>query len=139
MAESMAASLTAAVRRGYDAARQCDGNDSHAYCDPRSHTEPALEALYNRAVRYRTGVGGVEFLTGGAPTADIIEYPDGTMAFNPTVGWGKGGRAYSIRSAPDRERACGAAGWVTTPDADGQIRNGGGSGIGDRNWPLPNH
>ena len=29
---------------------------------------------------------GWKFLTGGAPTADIIEYPDGTMAFNPTVG-----------------------------------------------------
>ena len=77
--------LTAAVRRGYAAARRCDGYGSHAYCDPRSRTAPALEALYNRAVRYRAGVGGVEFLTGGAPTADIIEYPDGTMAFNPTV------------------------------------------------------
>ena len=40
-----------------------------------------------------------EFLTGGAPTADIIEYPDGTMAVNPTVGWGKDGLVYCIRSA----------------------------------------
>ena len=45
MAKSMAASLTAAVRRGYDDARQCDGYGSHAYCDPRSHTAPALEVL----------------------------------------------------------------------------------------------
>jgi hypothetical protein len=118
MAKSLAASLTAAVRRGYDAARRCDGYGSHACCDPRDHTAPALEALYNRAVRYCVGVGGVEVLTGGAPTADIIEYPDGTMAFNPTVGWGKDGLAYSIRSALDRERACRAAGWDTTPDAD---------------------
>ena len=113
----MAASLTAAVRRGYDAARRCDGYGSHTYCDSRDYTAPALEALYNRAVRYGVGVDGVEFLTGGAPTADIIEYPDGTMAFNPTVGWGKDGRAYSIRSALDRERAFRAAGWDTTPDA----------------------
>ena len=118
MAKSMAASLTDAVRRGYDAARRCDGYGSHAYCDSRDHTALALEALYNRAVRYRVGVGGVEFLTGGAPTADIIEYSDGTMAFNPTVGWGKDGLAYSIRSALDRERACRAAAWDTTPDAD---------------------
>ena len=118
MAKSMAASLTAAVRRGYDAARRCDGYGSHACCDPRDHTAPALEALYNRAVRYWVGVGGVEVLTGGAPTADIIEYPDGTMAFNPTVGWGKDGLAYSIRSTLDRERAFRAAGWDTTPDAD---------------------
>ena len=53
MAKSMAASLTAAVRRGYDAARQCDGYGSHAYCDPRNHTARAPEALYNRAVCYR--------------------------------------------------------------------------------------
>ena len=85
---------------------------------PRGHTSPALEGLYNRAVRYRVGVSRVEFLTCGAPTADIIEYPDGTMAFNPTVGWGKDGLAYSIRSALDRERACRAAGWDTTLDAD---------------------
>ena len=52
----------------------------------------------------------MEFLTGGAPTADIIEYPDGTMAFNATVGWGKDGLAYSIRSALDRKRVCSAAG-----------------------------
>ena len=56
MAKSMAASLTAAVRRGYDAARRCDGYGSHACCDPRAHTAPALEALYDRAVRYRAGV-----------------------------------------------------------------------------------
>ena len=118
MAKSMAASLTAAVRRGYDAARRCDGYGNHAYCDPRGHTAPALEALYDRAVRYRAGVGGLEFLTGGPPTADIIEYPDGTMAFNPTVGWGKDGLAYSIRSALDREHARRVAGWDTTPDAD---------------------
>ena len=118
MAKSMAASLTAAVRRGYDAARRCDGYGSHAYCDPRDHTASALEALYNRAVRYRVGVGGVEFLTGGAPTADIMEYADGSMAFKPTVGWGKDGLAYSIRSALDREHACRAAGWDSTPDAD---------------------
>ena len=66
---------------------------------------------------HRAGVGGLEFLTGEAPTADIIEYPDGTMAFNPTVGWGKDGLAYSIRSALDRERAYRAAGWDTTPDS----------------------
>ena len=89
MAKSMAASLTAAVRRGYDAARRCDGYGSHAYCDSRDHTAPALEALYDRAVRYRAGVVGAEFLTGGAPTADIIEYADGSMAFNPTVGWAR--------------------------------------------------
>ena len=118
MAKSMAASLTDAVRRGYDAARRCDGYGSHAYCDPRGHTAPALEALYDRAVRHRVGVGGLEFLTGGPPTADIIEYPDGTMAFNPTVGWGKDGLAYSIRSALDREHARRVAGWDTTPDAD---------------------
>ena len=117
MAKSMAASLTAAVRRGYDAARRCDGYGSHAYCDSRDHTAPALEGLYNRSVRYRVGVSRVEFMTCGAPTADIIEYPDGTMAFNPTVGWGKDGLAYSIRSALDRERACRAAGWDTTRDA----------------------
>ena len=58
MAKSMAASLTDAVRRGYDAARRCDGYGSHAYCDSRDHTAPALEALYNLAVRYRVGVGG---------------------------------------------------------------------------------
>ena len=85
MAKSMAASLTTAVRRGYDAARRCDGYGSHACCDPRAHTAPALWALYDRAVRYSAGVGGLEFLTGGAPTVDIIEYPDGTMAFNPTL------------------------------------------------------
>ena len=61
---------------------------------------------------------GVEFLTGGPPTADIIEYPDGSMAFNPSVGWGKDGLAYSIRSALDGEHACRAAGWDTTPDTD---------------------
>ena len=60
MAKSMAASLTDAVRRGYDAARRCDGYGSHAYCDSRDHTALALEALYNRAVRYRVGVGGVD-------------------------------------------------------------------------------
>ena len=60
----------------------------------------------------------MEFLTGGAPTADIIEYPDGTMAFNPTVGWGKDGLAYSIRSALDREHARHAAGWDITLDGD---------------------
>ena len=59
----------------------------------------------------------MEFLTGGAPTADIIEYPDGTMAFNPTVEY-KDGLAYSIRSVLDRERACRAVGWDTTPGAD---------------------
>ena len=118
MAKSMAASLTTAVRRGYDAARRCDGYGSHACCDPRAHTAPALWALYDRAVRYSAGVGGLEFLTGGAPTVDIIEYPDGTMAFNPTVGWSKDGLAYSIRSALDREYARRVAGWDTTPDAD---------------------
>ena len=86
-----------------------------AYWDPRGHITPAQEALYNRAVRYGVGVGGVEFLTGGAPTADIIGYPDGTMAFNPTVGWGEDGLSYSIRSALDRERALRAAGWDITP------------------------
>ena len=124
MAKSMAASLTAAVRRGYDAARRCDGYGSHTRCDPRcdprGHTAPALEALYKRATRYRADVVGVEFLTGGPPTADIIEYPDGSMAFNPTVGWGKDGLAYSIRSALDREHARRAAGRDTTPDADEQ-------------------
>ena len=59
MAKSMAASLTAAVRRGYDAARRCDGYGSHARCDPGGHTAPALEALYKRATRYRAGVVGV--------------------------------------------------------------------------------
>ena len=117
MAKSMAASLTAAVRRGYDDALRCNGYGSHAYRDPRDHTALALEALYNRAVRRGVGVGGVEFLTGGAPTADIIEYPDGSMAFNPTVGLGKDGLAYSIRSALDREHARRAAGWDTTQDA----------------------
>ena len=53
MAKFMAASLTAAARRGYDAARRCDGYGSQARCDPRGHTAPALEALYNRAVRDR--------------------------------------------------------------------------------------
>ena len=120
MAKSMAAILTAAVRRGCDAARRCDRCVSHACCDLRDHTASALEALYNRAVRYRVGVGGLEFLTGGSPTADIIEHPDGTMAFNPTVGWGKGGLAYWIRSALDRERACRAAGWDKTADADAE-------------------
>ena len=67
MAKSMAASLTDAVRRGYDAARRCDGYGSHAYCESRNHTAPALEALYNRVVCYRVGVGEMEFLTGGAP------------------------------------------------------------------------
>ena len=62
MAKSMAASLTDAVRRGYDAARRCDGYGSHTRCDLRGHTAPALEALYNRAARYRVGVGG-----GGVP------------------------------------------------------------------------
>ena len=42
MAKSTAASLTAAVRRGYDAARRYDGYGSHAYCDPCGHTAPAL-------------------------------------------------------------------------------------------------
>ena len=86
--------------------------------DPGGHTAPASEVLYKRATRYRADVVGVEFLTGGAPTTDIIEYPDGSMAFNPTVGLGKNGLAYSIRSALDRERACRAAGWDTTPDTD---------------------
>ena len=84
----------------------------------RGHTGPALGALYGHAVRYSAGVVGLESLTGGAPTADVIEYPDGAMAFNPTVGRGKDGLAYSIRSALDRERGCRAAGWDTTPDAD---------------------
>ena len=53
MAKSMAAILTAAVRRGYDAARRCDGYGSHAYCVPATTRRWALEALYNRAVRYR--------------------------------------------------------------------------------------
>ena len=94
--------------------RRCDSYGSHAYCDPRGHTAQALETLYNRAVLHRVAVGGVEFLTGGAPTADIIEYSDGSMAFNPTVGWGKDGLAYSIRSALDRVHARCAAGWDTT-------------------------
>ncbi len=114
MAKSMAASLTTAVRRGYDAARRCDGQ---ARCDPGGHTAPALESLYQRAARYRVGVGGVEFLTGEAPTVDIIEYPDGSMAFNRTVGWGKDGLAYSIRSALDREHERRVAGWDAAPDA----------------------
>ena len=118
MAKSMASSLTAAVRRGYDAARRCAGDGRHARCDLGGHTAPALEALYNRAVRCRAGVVGVELLTGGSPTADIIEYPDGSMAFNPSVGWGKDGLAYSISSTLDREHACRAAGWDTTPDTD---------------------
>ena len=63
----MAGHLTAAAWRGYYAARRCDGYGSHAYCNPRDHTEPAL---YNHAVRCRAEVGGVECLTGGAPTAD---------------------------------------------------------------------
>ena len=109
MAKSMAASLTAAVR--------CDGYAGQSCCVPGSHTAPALEVLYQRAGRYLAGVVGVEFLTGGAPTADIIEYPDGSMAFNPTIGYGKDGMAYSIRSALDREHARRAAGWDTTPDA----------------------
>ena len=82
----MAVRPTAAVRLGYDAASRCDGYGSHAYCDPRGYTASALGPLRNRAVPYRVGVGEMEFLTGGAPTADINEYPDGTMAFNPTVG-----------------------------------------------------
>ena len=102
MARSMAASLTAAGRRGYDAARRCDGYGGQACCDHGGYTALALDALYQRAARYRVGVVGMAFLTGGAPTADIIEYPDGLMAFNPTVGWGKDGQAYSIRSALDR-------------------------------------
>ena len=89
----------------------------HACCDPGGHTAPALESLYQRAARYRVGLGGVEFLTGGAPTVDIIEYPDGSMAFNPTAGWGKDGLAYSIRSALDREHARRFAGWDAAPDA----------------------
>ena len=40
MAKSMAANLTAAVRRGYDAARRCDGYGSHARCYPGGHTAP---------------------------------------------------------------------------------------------------
>ena len=67
MAKSLAASLTAAVR--------CDGYAGQSCCVPGSHTAPALEVLYQRAGRYLAGVVGVEFLTGGAPTADIIEYP----------------------------------------------------------------
>ena len=66
----------------------------------------------------QSGAVGMALLTGGAPTADIIEYPDGSMAFNPTVGWGKDGLAYSIRSALDREYARRAAGGDTTADAD---------------------
>ena len=85
MAKSMAASLTAAVRRGYDAARQCDRYGNHTNCEDRSHTAPVLEALYNRAVRYRAGVGGVEFLTGGAPTADIIETRTGRWLSTPLL------------------------------------------------------
>ena len=60
MAKSMAASLIAAPDCGDDVARRCDGYDSHAFCDPRDHTVPALEALYNRAVRYRVGVSRVD-------------------------------------------------------------------------------
>ena len=40
------------------------------------------------------------------------------MAFNPTVGWGKDGLAYSIRSTLDREHARRAAGWDITMDGD---------------------
>ena len=49
MAKSMAASLTVAVWSGFDAARRSDGYGIHAYCDPRGHTAPVLEALYDRA------------------------------------------------------------------------------------------
>ena len=79
MAKSMAAILTAAVRRGYDAARRCDGYGSHAYCVPAT----TRRWPWRRCTTARCATA---FLTGGAPTADIIEYPDGTMAFNPTVG-----------------------------------------------------
>ena len=97
----MAASLTVAVRRGYDAARRCDDYGSYAYCESRDHTAPALEGLYNRAVRYRVGVGGVECLTGGAPTATSSStgQDDG---FQPYcwVGQGRTGILDSIHPGP---------------------------------------
>ena len=40
------------------------------------------------------------------------------MAFNPTVGWGKDGLAYSIRSTLDWEHVRYVIGWDTTPGAD---------------------
>ena len=49
MSKSVAASLTAAVRRGYDAARRCDGYGGHGCCDHDGRTTLALEELYNRA------------------------------------------------------------------------------------------
>ena len=66
MAKSMAASLTAAVR--------CDGYAGQSCCVPGSHTAPALEELYQPRGPLASVVG-VEFLTSGAPTADIMEYP----------------------------------------------------------------
>ena len=77
MGKSMAGSLTAAVRRR--------GHGGEGCGDPGGHTASALESLYQSGARYRVGVGGVEFLTGGAATEEIIEYPDGSMAFNRSV------------------------------------------------------
>ena len=88
-----------------------DQDSAALYRSLRPHCAGPGGAVQSRG----PGVGGVEFLTGGAPTADIIGYPDGTMAFNPTVGWGKDGLSHSIRSALDRGRALRAAGWGTTP------------------------
>ncbi len=59
MAKSMAASLTAAVRRGYDAARRCDGYGSHAYCVPAT----TRRWPWRRCTTARCATA---FLTGGA-------------------------------------------------------------------------
>ena len=67
----------------------------------------------HRAVRYRAGVAGVEFLTGGHHR--ILGRLDG---LRPRVGWGKVGLGYCVGSALDRERASCAAGWDTKSDTD---------------------
>ena len=56
MLQSMAASLTAAVRRGYDVARRCDGYGGHGCCDHGGDTTLALEALYNRTAHFSAAV-----------------------------------------------------------------------------------
>ena len=116
MAKSMAASLTDAVRRGYDAARRCDGYGRKCLLRfSRPHRAgPGGSVQPCGPLPRRSWWGGVPDRRERPPPTSS-RYPDGTMAFNPTVGWGKDGRAYSIRSALDRERAFRAAGWDTTP------------------------
>ena len=72
MAKSMAASMTAAVRLGYDAACGCDSYGSHASCVPGGHTPRALEVLCKCAARFPAPGKCASHLGFGSIAASVV-------------------------------------------------------------------